>query len=77
MEFSRNRSARWRFLLSLNPKLETRAACLCTKKTPRGQGVSAAGETLLIAGWVADLLPLDAQALHSVFLVSDDLSGER
>ena len=30
--------------------------------------------------WVggdADLLPLDAQALHSVFLVGEDLSGKR
>ena len=39
--------------------------------------VSVAGETLLIAGAVAGLLSLDAQALHSVFLVGDNLSGER
>ena len=39
--------------------------------------VSVAGETLLIAGSVAGLLPLDPQALHSVFLVGDDLSGKR
>jgi hypothetical protein len=40
-------------------------------------GVSVAGETLLIAGSVAGLLPLDAQALHLVFLVGDNLSGKR
>jgi hypothetical protein len=39
--------------------------------------VSVAGETLLIAGSVAGLLPLDAHALHSVFLVGDNLSGKR
>jgi hypothetical protein len=39
--------------------------------------VSVAGETLLIAGSVAGLLPLDAQALHSAFLVGDNLSGKR
>ena len=39
--------------------------------------VSVAGETFLIAGAVAGLLPLDAQALHSVFLVGDNLSGKR
>ena len=39
--------------------------------------VSVAGTTLLIVGSEAGLLLLDAQALHSVFLVGDDLSGER
>ena len=43
----------------------------------RGYGVSVAGTTLLIVGSEAGLLLLDAQALHSVFLVGDDLSGER
>jgi hypothetical protein len=28
-------------------------------------------------GVYADLLPLDAQALHAVFLVGEDLSGKR
>lgn len=41
------------------------------------QTVSVAGETFLIAGAVAGLLRLDAQALHSVFLVGDNLSGKR
>jgi hypothetical protein len=35
------------------------------------------GRDLLIADSVAGLLPLDAQALHSVFLVGDNLSGKR
>src|SRR5438105_5017602 len=39
--------------------------------------VSVAGTTLLIVGSEAGLLLLDAQALHSVFLVGDDLSGKR
>jgi hypothetical protein len=45
--------------------------------SPAAWNVSVAGEILLIAGSVAGLLPLDAQALHSVFLVGDNLSGKR
>ena len=48
-----------------------------SRKGKVGRIVSVAGETLLIAGSVAGLLPLDAQALHSVFLVGDNLSGKR
>ena len=43
------------------------------------QAVSVAGETLLIVGSAVSPVycALDAQALHSVFLVGDDLSGKR
>ena len=46
-------------------------------RTNAGHPVSVAGTTLLIVGSEAGLLLLDAQALHSVFLVGDDLSGKR
>ena len=61
----------WSWLARRSTRLKLKA------KPSREKKVSVAGTTLLIVGSEAGLLRLDAQALHSVFLVGDDLSGKR